>query len=169
MEESKKYLNNLVTSWARTCESEVRNWPKFQEFNLDTIKLDWSTRRTSHLGGWYDGPGISIAMCLLARPKTNPYRYYEYKSFDADKYIGGFFAKDPELGIKTIITHEVSHAAQYFADKVLGIHIDRGHGLSFKKPYKKLRDTLINPHIPINQKQLSMEYADLISSILKGK
>jgi hypothetical protein len=165
----KTKLNKLVHTWASEAEAQVNSWPEYSGFNLSTIKLDWSTRRTCSRGGWYDGPGINMAMAMLFRERGKPYRLYEYKSYDLDKVIGGFYAEDQMLAAQVIVIHEVAHAAQFYADRSLGLLIDRPHGESFKKPYRRLRTELFNFKIPVNQSQLAKRYNDTISEITKGR
>ena len=43
----------------------------------------------------------------------NPLRHYEYKSFDADKFIGGFYTDNMEHPLLAVIAHEVAHAIQF--------------------------------------------------------
>lgn len=165
----KTKLNNLVRAWASEAEAQVNSWPEYGGFSLTTIKLDWSSRRTCSRGGWYDGPGINMAMEMLFRERGTPYRLYEYKSYDSDKIIGGFYAEDPMLAAQVIVIHEVAHAVQFYADRALGKHIDKPHGESFKKQYRKLRTELFNFKIPVNQSQLAKRYNDIISDINKGR
>lgn len=165
----KTRLNSLVSTWASEAEAQVKSWTGYSGFNLVTVKLDWSTRRTCSRGGWYDGPGINMAMDTLFRERGTPYRFYEYRSYDSDQVIGGFYAEDAMLAAQVIVLHEVAHAVQFYADRALGVYIDKPHGESFKKPYRKLRTELFNRKIPVNQIQLATRYNNIISYINKGK
>lgn len=161
--------NSLAKEVALECENVIRSWPGYDNFILSKLDLDWSTRRRSSRGGIYaEGPGISIAMSLACMIRTSPYRMYEYKSFDADPVIGGFYAKDPWLPLWMHICHEMAHAAQYYAHFSLGITSDRPHGMQFKNAYAKIRRAVLNNHIPINQTQLKEEYYQLIEDTIRG-
>lgn len=164
-----KNWNNLARSWAWECESIIRSWKGYEGFVLSKLDLDWSSRRKSSRGGMYaEGPGISIAMNIACMIRTEPYRMYEYKSFDADPVIGGFYAKDHTLPLAMHVCHEMAHAAQFYAHCILGIVSDRPHGIQFKTAYAKLRKAAFNKHIPLNQQQLKDEYYQLIDSVLRG-
>ena len=158
------YYDKIVDKWAKEAESVVRSWPNFDNFVLAVIKKDWSKSRISSRGGMYkEGPGINIAMHRYAVPKLSIYRFYEYASYDEDKNIGGFFSTDPEHEIAAIVLHEVAHSAQFFAHYEGFKQVDKPHGDSFKIPYFKLRTSLLNNKIPINQKQLETEYNNIIN------
>lgn len=168
--DDKTYYEKHARTWANECEHNIKSWAGFESFSLSRLVLDWSTRRRSSRGGWYEeGPGINIAMSVACMPRTNPYRVYEYKSFDADPIIGGFYARDECLPVAWHVCHEMAHAAQYYAHFALGIESDRAHGKQFKAMYSKLRIATINQIIPKNQAQLKEEYYDMISNIVTGK
>ena len=132
--------------WVSKCEDIIASWSDCADFALHKCTLHWSTRRRSSRGGWYaTGPGINIAMALACRVRTDPYRMYEYASFDADPVIGGFYAKDTNLALGMIICHEMAHAVQFFRRKHLGHPRTKPHGIDFKAPYAKLRTEIINP------------------------
>ena len=169
MEDNKTVWEDLARTISAECESVIRSWPEHDNFILSKLDLDWSTRRRSSRGGVYaEGPGISIAMSLACSIRTTPYRLYEYKSFDADPVIGGFYAKAPWLALGLHVCHEMAHAAQYYAHFSLGILSDRPHGTQFKSAYYKIRRAVLNKHIPINQKQLKDEYHKLIDNTIRG-
>lgn len=160
----------IARTAARECEHIIQNWDSFESFVLASITLDWNTRRVASRGGWYaSGPGINIAMSAACTLRTSPYRLYEYKSFDLDPQIGGFFARDPGLAVELHVCHEMAHAAQYYAHVCLGRLKDRPHGQSFKQPYRLLRQSYLNPRIPKNQLQLKQEYETVLAKILTGK
>lgn len=167
--DDKQSYEHLARSWTRQCEDVITSWAGYQNFVLSKCELDWSTRRRSSRGGVYkEGPGISIAMSLACMPRTDPYRMYEYKSFDADPVIGGFYAKDENLSLGLHVCHEMAHAAQFYSHFNLGIESDRPHGNLFKDLYRKLRVAILNRHIPINQKQLKEQYEDMLLSFVRG-
>jgi hypothetical protein len=156
--------------WALECEHVIRSWQRFETFTLSLLVLDWSTRRRSSRGGLYkEGPGINIAMSIACMPRTTPYRVYEYKSFDADPVIGGFYGVDPHLPVAWHVCHEMAHAAQYYGHYSLGIESDRAHGKQFKSLYSKLRVATINKLIPLNQLQMKEEYYAMLMGIVTGK
>lgn len=160
--------NNKAKEYINQCVHIIKSWKNFDNFELNTCKLDWSTRRKSSRGGWYDGPGINIAMNVVSMPRPIPYRIYEYKSFDEDPIIGGFYSCDEFHPLYMHVVHEMAHAAQFYADRIIGIAIDRPHGDTFKNPYRKLRVATLNKVIPVNQGQLKKQYEEEIKNILIG-
>lgn len=168
--ENRQQAEHAAKQAAQECGSIIRTWQGYKAFTLAKLVLDWKVSRKSSRGGWYAaGPGINIAMSGACTFRTSPYRIYEYKSFDLDPVIGGFFARDPELAIQHVVCHEMAHAAQFYADRVLGDKIDRPHGDSFKRPYKALRQQYLNTKIPQNQQQLKQEYDVVVTNILAGR
>jgi hypothetical protein len=157
--------NQKAIGFTLQLEDYVKNniYPDF----TCTIKLDWSPRRSSSRGGIYsDGPGVNIAMNTAALVNHNTddvYRFYEYPSYDADKVIGGFYAKNYELKLKAIIAHEVSHAVQFFEYKKLNIRC-KPHGDVFKKYYKLFRTTFVNNMLP-EQSYLKTAYEDSLKQL----
>lgn len=165
----KQQLEQLARSWAWECESVIRSWDQHEHFVLSKLDLDWSPKRRGSRGGMYaEGPGISIAMQVALMIRTDPYRMYEYKSFDADPVIGGFYARDTNLALGLHVCHEMAHAAQYYGHISLGIPSDRPHGDRFKTVYAKIRRAVFNKHIPRNQEQLKAEYFNLIEDAVLG-
>jgi hypothetical protein len=167
--DDKKLYEHRARSWASQCEDVIRTWSGYENFVLSKLDLDWSIKRRSSRGGLYkEGPGINIAMNLACMPRTNPYRMYEYKSFDKDPVIGGFYASDENLSLGFHVCHEMAHAVQFFAKFELGVYTDRPHGDSFKTPYRKIRLAVLNKLIPVNQKQLKEEYEQMLISFVRG-
>ena len=167
--DDKQLYEQKAKLWASQCEDVIRAWDNYQNFVLSKLELDWSPRRRSSRGGWYkEGAGISIAMSLACMPRTSPYRMYEYKSFDADPVIGGFYATDENLSLGLHVCHEMAHAAQYYGHFSLGIISDRPHGMQFRSNYAKIRKAVLNKHIPPNQQQLRTEYLKIIDDTLRG-
>ena len=41
----------------------------------------------------------------------------EYKSFDSDPIIGGFYTRDKYDRLRMVIVHEIAHALQYYSNK----------------------------------------------------
>jgi len=147
----------------------VRELPEYEGFNLASTILDWSPRRVSSRGGWYPnrgGAGISIAMRIVASNTCNSQviRVYEYKSFDQDAYIGGFYTKKPELKLFMHCIHEVAHAAQYWGKYHLNLDPGKPHGDVWKRIYKHLRVRTLNNYIE-PQEELGTEYKKIITSI----
>ena len=167
--DDKELYEHKAKLWARQCEDVIRTWDNYQNFVLSKFELDWSLKRRSSRGGWYkEGAGISIAMSLACMPRTSPYRMYEYKSFDADPVIGGFYATDENLSLGLHVCHEMAHAAQFYSHFNLGVESDRPHGVLFKNTYRKLRVAVLNRHIPVNQKQLKDQYDSMLLSFVSG-
>jgi hypothetical protein len=165
---SKEQLELSAYRWVSKCEDVISTWSDCSEFVLHKCVLDWSSRRRSSRGGWYaTGPGINIAMAITSKPRTSPYRMYEYPSFDADPIIGGFYSDDPDLALGMTICHEMAHAVQFFRVKHLGKPRGKPHGVDFKTPYALLRKALINPHI--HSEALYKElYEKMINETIKG-
>lgn len=141
------FYNQVATKWANKCETFINSWDGYNGFFLNQLKLDWSPRRTSSRGGWYDGPGISIGMvpCTRFRIQGEVFYQHEYASYEKDPIIGGFYSSDISHSVGLHVCHEMAHAVQFYADKILGIQVDRAHGESFKTPYRLIRSKLFNP------------------------
>lgn len=139
---------------------QVEKWVQenvFSDFKV-TARFDWNPSRKSSRGGIYkDGPGINMAM-YWAIPNNygNTYKFNEYRSFDGDRYIGGFYSTRPEDKLEAILVHEIAHAVQFFAYKKLNIRC-KPHGPVFKKYYKMLRQHFVNPNLP-DQAALKKDY-----------
>jgi hypothetical protein len=169
LEGNNKLWEDLAKTVAAECDNVIRSWPGYDNFILSKLDLNWSSRRTASRGGLYaEGPGISIAMNVACMIRTRPYRIYEYKSFDTDPVIGGFYGTNPWLPLGLHICHEMAHAAQFYAHFNLGIISDRPHGTQFKNNYAKIRKVVLNKHIPPNQQQLKEEYLKIIEDTIRG-
>ena len=160
--EINKYANDYsrkITSWV------VDNI--YSDFTL-TVKLDWSNKRVASRGGLYaTGPGINIAMAsAYPNNKGEVYKFYEYKSYDLDKTIGGFYAKDPLLKLEALLLHEISHAVQFFSYKKTGSRC-KPHGPVFKNYYRILRTEFLNHKLP-EQMILKKEYEEYVNKINRG-
>lgn len=147
----------------------VKELPEYEHFKLSSTVLDWSSRRVSSRGGWYPkrgGAGINIAMRIAANNTCNSQiiRVYEYKSFDSDKYIGGFYTKKPELKLFMHCIHEIAHAAQYWGKYEANLNSGKPHGDVWKRIYKHLRVRTLNNYIE-PQDYLASEYKKIIFSI----
>lgn len=154
----KEYWEQRAYQWVTLCENFIQQW--HDDFSLVRCKLDWSTRRRSSRGGWYNGPGINIAMALHTH-KNGIYRQYEYPSFDSDPEIGGFYSTCTNHSLGMVVCHEMAHAVQFYRHRILDIEMDRPHGNSFKTPYRALRKAILNPHLPKNQAELADRYNPL--------
>lgn len=153
--------------WVSKCEDVISTWSDCADFVLHKCVLDWSPRRRSSRGGWYaSGPGINIAMFNTCRQRTEPYRMYEYASFDSDPVIGGFYSADPNLALGMVICHEMAHAVQFYRVVHLGKPRGKPHGPDFKLPYSLLRKALINPHIH-SEALYKEQYEKIINEINK--
>jgi len=133
----------------------IQDWTSSKEgvwsgFKLSKIRFDWSPNRVTSRGGMYaSGPGISIAMHRYGsnRLALEAFRVYEYKSFDNDPDIGGFFTRDKMDGLKMIVCHEIAHACQFYLYKKNNFR-DAPHGDTFKHLYKEIRQKFLNPFLP---------------------
>ena len=150
--------NNIALRFALKLEAFVQK-NMYDTFRL-TTKLDWDRTRTSSRGGVYkNGPGINIAMFCTAMLYHDPkyvYKFYEYPSYDDDKIIGGFYARDTALKLEAVVAHEIAHAIQYFEYAKFNTRC-KPHGPKFKQHYKLLRETFINNRLP-EQPALKAEY-----------
>jgi len=145
---------------------DIESWAKtnvHKDFFLGKVILDWSNKRTSSRGGLYrSGPGINIAMATsFPDNKSQVYRFYEYRSYDSDSIIGGFYSANPYHKLRAIVAHEMAHAIQFFMYNKTGSRC-KPHGPVFKKYYKELREEFVNKDLP-NQKQLASAYLDYIN------
>ena len=133
----------------------------FPKFKLASVNLDWSPKRRSSRGGMYaDGPGINMAMNHLCKERDgNVYRVYEYKSFDSDPIIGGFYTRDKHDRLRMVIVHEIAHALQYYSYKLNNFRC-KPHG----PLYKRLRQEFINPRLE-GQRGLKSEYLLMIKKV----
>lgn len=166
---SKQQFELSAYRWVSKCEDIISTWKDCADFSLHKCTLDWSPRRRSSRGGWYaSGPGINIAMALSCRQRTIPYRMYEYRSFDSDPVIGGFYSADPDLGLGMIICHEMAHAVQFFRVVQLGKPRGKPHGPDFKTPYALLRKALINPKLH-SQSLYKEQYEKIIREVTMPK
>lgn len=159
-------INAYAMKYTRTVEEWVIS-NIYDSFTLD-VKLDWSNKRVASRGGLYaKGPGINMAM-YHSYPNNNGevYRFYEYKSYDSNKTIGGFYAKDPLLKLEALLLHEIAHAVQFFSYKLTGVRC-KPHGPVFKGYYKQLREHFLNHKLP-EQSALQLEYNDYISKLNRG-
>lgn len=145
----KQSWNRVAVDWVVKCEREINTWAGLDKFKLAKLTTDWSLSRRSSRGGMYAaGPGINLAMATLVEPKNSVYRVYEYPSFDSDPEIGGFYTDKNTHRLAMLVCHEMAHAVQFYSAKYLNMPIDRPHGDTFKRPYRKLRVKLLNPEIP---------------------
>lgn len=167
-------MNSLEkASWIAWCnkqvsdmESFIQTWPHkgCSSFKIEDIKFDFSKRRTRSKGGisnfyGYYAPFIDIAMYNYVQP-TNVYRFYEYKSYDEDTVIGGFYSDNIEHRIKAVICHEMAHAAQFWHKYYNNIQKVKPHGDEFRKYYAALRQVFLNNDLP-NQKDMGARYRAL--------
>ena len=134
----------------------------FPKFKLATVNLDWSPKRRSSRGGMYaDGPGINMAMNHLCKERDGSvYRVYEYKSFDSDPLIGGFYTRDKHDRLRMVIVHEIAHALQYYSYKLNKFRC-KPHGPAWKNLYKRLREEFINSRLE-DQTELKRDYEEMI-------
>jgi len=147
-------------------ESFIQTWPHkgCSSFQMGEIKFDFSKRRVSSRGGInkVDGiwmPFISIAMHNYTQP-SNIYRFYEYKSYDEDKVIGGFYSNNIEHRIIAVICHEMAHAIQFWHTYYNNIQNVKPHGEEFKTYYAALRQVYLNNNLP-DQKDMGKRYRAL--------
>ena len=88
---------------------------------------------------------------------------YEYKSFDSDPIIGGFYTRDKHDRLRMVIVHEIAHALQYYSYKLNNFRC-KPHGPAWKNLYKRLRQEFINSRLE-DQVELKREYEEMIKKI----
>lgn len=159
-----------INKYANDYSRKVASWVVaniYSDFTL-TTKFDWSNKRVASRGGMYaKGPGINIAMAhAYPNNKGEVYRFHEYKSYDANSVIGGFYAKDPILKLESLLLHEISHAIQFFSYKKTGVRC-KPHGPVFKHYYQMLRIEFLNYKLP-EQAPLKRDYEEYINKLNRG-
>ena len=159
--EINKYTNDFIKEVEQQCRDEV-----YTDFKLATVKLDWSLKRRCSRGGMYaDGPGINIAIAHLVKTQGSIYYSNEYKSFDNDPEIGGFYSRNKWHRIEMVVIHEIAHALQYYSYK-LNNYRCKPHGPAFKNFYRRLRNIHLNPFLE-DQKELAISYKQIKENINK--
>lgn len=159
--EINKYANEFARMVEKQCQQEV-----YTDFNLATIKLDWSPKRSCSRGGMYaDGPGINMAMHHLVKTQGNIYYSHEYKSFDNDPEIGGIYSRNKWHRLEMVILHEIAHALQFYSYKINNYRC-KPHGPAFKNFYRRLRNIHLNPFLE-DQKELREYYKEAKMQIEK--
>lgn len=159
--EINKYANEFARMVEKQCQQEV-----YTDFNLATIKLDWSPKRRCSRGGMYaDGPGINMAMHHLVKTQGNIYYSHEYKSFDNDPEIGGIYSRNKWHRLEMVILHEIAHALQFYSYKINNYRC-KPHGPAFKNFYRRLRNIHLNPFLE-DQKELREYYKEAKMQIEK--
>lgn len=157
--EVNKYANDFIKEVEQQCRAEI-----YTDFKLAAIKLDWSPKRRCSRGGMYaDGPGINMAMHSLVKPQGIIYRSIEYKSFDDDPEIGGFYSRNKYHRLEMVLLHEIAHALQYYSYRLNNFRC-KPHGPTFKNFYKRLRNIHLNPFLE-PQADLKAEYEKEVESI----
>ena len=156
--------NSFASLYVKEIEQFARK-EIYPDFKLSSVKFDWSPKRRSSRGGMYsDGPGINMAMNHLCKDNCGEiYRVYEYKSFDSDPNIGGFYTRDKYARLKMVIVHEIAHALQYNCYKINRFRCTP-HGPTWKNLYKRLRMQFINPTLE-DQETLRSDYESFKNSL----
>tara|TARA_Y100000114_G_C11705446_1_gene300690 strand:- start:300 stop:977 length:678 start_codon:yes stop_codon:yes gene_type:complete len=76
---------------------------------------------------------------------------FEYKSYEHDPIIGGFYHPDPEISLLALVAHEMAHHIQFaycqphMRETRPYIRL-KPHGDEFKTIYRLLREKLVNVH-----------------------
>jgi len=160
--EYNKFANDFIREVEAWIQSEI--YPKFSLSGGRT--LDWSAKRRCSRGGYYaDGPGINIAMkwcCFLTQGEI--LRVYEYRSFDADPFIGGIYTRKKYDKLRLTILHEIGHALQYYSYRLNGFRC-KPHGTTWKNFYRRLREQFLNHQLE-DQAALKQEYEANINDLL---
>lgn len=155
---SKQYVSDI--------EAFIQTWPHkgCSSFQMGEVKFDFSKRRVTSKGGisklegvWV--PFINIAMHNYTQP-TNVYRFYEYKSYDEDKVIGGFYSDNIEHRLKAVLCHEMAHAIQFWRSYYCNLQNVKPHGEEFKTYYAAIRQVFLNNELP-DQVDTGARYREL--------
>ena len=163
-----KWTHNFIKDVEYFIQTEI-----YKKFKLAQINLDWNPRRRTSRGGHYSaGPGISIAMDRMVPDSPfgdddliEIYRVYEYKSFDADKEIGGIYSNFKYQKLQLVVLHEIAHALQYYSYKINNFRC-KPHGITFKNFYRRLRNKFLNPFLP-DQEKFKLLYNKEINALKK--
>lgn len=158
----------------------MKAWAK-EEFHLDhmPIKAKFPTRQLSYYGQAgilrnKSGRFTQFELKLVMHDFTH-YPHFavsEYKSFNKSKTIGGFETDDWQLGLDTLIAHEMSHLVQFALKMSAFDHLARAeahplvsdwqgdlpvfgrmgvfeanHGSFFQHIYKRFRERWINHRV----------------------
>ena len=154
-----KYANDFIRRVEKYCQDEI-----YATFKLETVKVDWDKKRRSSRGGMYaDGPGINIAMWHQYKPLEELHRVYEYKSFDSDSEIGGFYTRSKWHKLEMVILHEIAHALQYYSYKLNKFRC-KPHGPTWRNFYRRLRNVFLNPYLE-PQHDAKVEYQGMIDEV----
>lgn len=157
--EATKYANDFIRQVVQQCKDEI-----YTDFELATVKLDWSPKRRSSRGGMYaDGPGINIAMHHLQKTQGAIYYSNEYPSFDKDTEIGGFYSRNKWHRLEMVILHEIAHALQYYSYKLNKFRC-KPHGPTFRNFYRRLRNLHLNPFLE-DQQELGKTYKKKVDKL----
>jgi hypothetical protein len=139
----------------------------YSDFMLNSVRYDWASSRRSSRGGIYtNGPGINIALAIHGPEKEQGARKLEeYRSYNSNKTIGGFYYTKKCAKLESVVCHEVAHSVQFFSYHKTGVRC-KPHGRVFKKYYAAIREEFINPYLE-DQVSLKQEYDDLLH-LFKG-
>ena len=151
--------HKLVVRFAKQClkeickkQYEVRigvTYPRVRPLTYaDALKRIQVTTKYRNQRSYGGAKGISIDMRRYRESLTY---FHEYKSFAKDPVIGSITnCADPELLLKCLVAHEVSHHIQRRYGpftRYLRKTYRKAHGDAFKANCNDLRRTLVNPFI----------------------
>lgn len=93
-------------------------------------------------------------------------RWHEYASFDRDPVVGGFLSGHWEDHVRALVAHEYAHVVQYAAPHSKS----RPHGPAFLKPYRILREQVVNPRLPQQPSQAEQRrvIAEKLAQLFRG-
>jgi hypothetical protein len=164
----KTHIEQLIHEAVKTSQDSLKNhYPDFCAVKIG-VKIDFSSRRTSHRGGWYaKGPTVNMAAnyFLLDYSLVGIRKFTEYPSFGLDPVIGHAYYEDVKHNILLATGHEVAHACQYHEKKMRKLENNTPHGLLFKEIYRIIR-LEINKCLP-DQKKAKNLYNSFLLSIKK--
>ncbi len=112
------------------------------------VRIDFLKYRTTSWGGRKGWSFVSLEEHGFLKDEVNS--FIEYKRFQKDPEIGNV-VDDKVRAIRTMVIHEMAHAAQYATNdigKKLGIPMEsqrKGHKLLWQTIYRLTRRALVNP------------------------
>jgi hypothetical protein len=156
------------------CQCLIKNYNIPRDWR-PTVKVDVSVRRKVSCGG-VKIPGrvfessnygfISIAASKYL-PKNFTGYVPEYKSYESDPVIGAATTRDWRIGLMVLVSHEVSHALQYyiyFSSEDKSARYKKPHGDGFKEIYALLRSVICNPQIVKRGGSIGISRKEMLAS-----
>ena len=153
-----------VRAMLEECRAAAWNNPDWQEWLNHCSPKPLAVKLRNN--GYRSNAGAREMMLDVKCLQGNNRIMFEYKSYEQQPDIGGFYHDNPELVFKALVAHEYSHHLQYgyyrawqWSKHKPGQSLGRPpamqpHGKVFRMIYGHLRQQLINQHgiTPFNRK-----------------